>query len=382
MAKTKQSFSKEDVKWMKMALRQAEKGRGYVSPNPLVGCVIVSRDGQLLAKGYHERFGQPHAEINALKKVKNEHDLIDATVYVTLEPCAHYGKTPPCAQALSELPVKRVVVAIEDPNPKVSGAGTAIIRNNGIEVETGLLADEAAKQNEFFLHHIQTRRPFVMLKIAQTLDGYTAAQDGDSQWITGVESRTRVHYWRSIYDAVMIGRNTALLDNPRLTVRHIEGRQPARIIVDGPGELPDHLNLFNDQYIDKTYRVTYKRDAESIADDEATSQILRLMQPGNWQGHRIQVSKHDGHADLDLALAKLGDAGIASIMVESGGSLGTAMLQQGLIDKVELFIAPKMLGGGKRSILGLGIERMNEIVTFRKASWEKIGDDMLFTGYL
>ncbi|MCC5925825.1 MAG: bifunctional diaminohydroxyphosphoribosylaminopyrimidine deaminase/5-amino-6-(5-phosphoribosylamino)uracil reductase RibD [Bacteroidetes bacterium] len=382
MAKTKQSFSKEDVKWMKMALRQAEKGRGYVSPNPLVGCVIVSRDGQLLAKGYHERFGQPHAEINALKKVKNEHDLIDATVYVTLEPCAHYGKTPPCAQALSELPVKRVVVAIEDPNPKVSGAGTAIIRNNGIEVETGLLADEAAKQNEFFLHHIQTRRPFVMLKIAQTLDGYTAAQDGDSQWITGVESRTRVHYWRSIYDAVMIGRNTALLDNPRLTVRHIEGRQPARIIVDGPGELPDHLNLFNDQYIDKTYRVTYKRDAESIADDEATSQILRLMQPGNWQGHRIQVSKHDGHADLDLALAKLGDAGIASIMIESGGSLGTAMLQQGLIDKVELFIAPKMLGGGKRSILGLGIERMNEIVTFRKASWEKIGDDMLFTGYL
>lgn len=365
-----------------MALRQAEKGRGYVSPNPLVGCVIVSRDGELLAKGYHERYGQPHAEINALRKVRNEHDLIDATFYVTLEPCAHYGNTPPCALALSELPIKRVVVAIEDPNPKVSGKGIAMLRRNGIDVETGLLNEEATEQNEFFLHHVATRRPFVMLKIAQTLDGYTAAQDGDSQWITCEESRKRVHQWRSIYDAVMIGRNTALFDNPRLTVRHIEGRQPSRIIVDGPGELPDHLNLFNDQYVDKTYRITYNRTLEGSSGEGTTNEMLRLMQPSAWQGNIIQVSRQDGHADLDLALAKLGDAGIASVMVESGGSLGTALLRQGLIDKIELFVAPKLLGGGKRSILGLGIDRMNEIVTFRKTNWEKVGDDMLFTGYL
>lgn len=382
MAPKGQSFSREDHKWMKSALKMAEKGRGYVSPNPLVGCVIVSRDGVAIGKGYHERYGQPHAEINALRKVRNEHDLIDATVYVTLEPCAHYGKTPPCALALSELPIRRVVVSIQDPNPKVAGKGIAMLRNNGIEVEVGLLSDEATRQNEFFLHYIETRRPFVMLKIAQTLDGYTAAQDGDSRWITSQESRARVHYWRSIYDAVMIGRTTALLDNPRLTVRHIEGRQPARIIVDGPGDLPDHLNLFNDQYVDKTYRVTYNRDIDAAKGSGATDEMLRLMQPTSWQGNIISVGRHEGHADLDLALAKLGDMGITSIMVESGGALGTALLRQRLVDKIELFVAPKLLGGGKRSVLGLGIERMNEIIGFRSTHWEKCGDDMLFTGYL
>ncbi|KPP99548.1 MAG: bifunctional diaminohydroxyphosphoribosylaminopyrimidine deaminase / 5-amino-6-(5-phosphoribosylamino)uracil reductase RibD [Bacteroidetes bacterium HLUCCA01] len=382
MTRNSTPFSKEDEKWMKKALKLAEKGRGYVSPNPLVGCIIVSADGSPLGKGYHERYGKAHAEINALNRVRNEHDLIDATVYVTLEPCSHYGKTPPCALALSELPIKRVVVAMEDPNPRVAGRGIQMLRNNGIQVDIGLLEEEAAQQNEFFIHHITTRRPFVMLKIAQTLDGYTAAQDGDSQWISSKESRTRVHQWRSIYDAVMIGRTTALLDNPRLTVRHIEGRQPARIIVDGPGELPEHLNLFNDQYVDKTYRITYNRALQGPAGDATTEEMLRLMQPHAYQGNIVQVSRHEGHADLDLALARLGELDIASVMVESGGTLATALLKQGLVDKVQLFIAPKLLGGGKRSILGLGIERMNEIVPFRKTHWEPCGEDMLFTGYL
>lgn len=362
---------------MKMALRAAEKGRGYVSPNPLVGCVIVSREGKLLAKGHHERYGKAHAEVNALKRVKDEWDFIDATVYVTLEPCSHHGKTPPCALALSELPLKRVVVALEDPNPKVSGAGIAMLRRNGIQVDLGLMEEEATLQNEFFLHHITTERPYVMLKIAQTLDGYTAAQNGESQWITSEEALTKVHYWRSVYDAVMIGRQTAHFDNPRLTVRKIEGRQPVRVIVDGPGELPGHLNLFNDQYVDKTYRVTHNKAlSEPSADDE----VLRLLQPDAYRGKTISVSQVDGHADLDLALAKLGRLGVSSIMVESGGSLGTALLKQGLVDKLHLFVAPKLLGGGKRSILGLGIERMQEIMEFRSSSWEQVGPDMLFTG--
>jgi diaminohydroxyphosphoribosylaminopyrimidine deaminase / 5-amino-6-(5-phosphoribosylamino)uracil reductase len=380
MKQTEPKFTKQDEKWMRSALRAADRGRGYVSPNPLVGCVIVSASGEKLARGYHERYGKAHAEINALKQVRNETDLIDATVYVTLEPCSHHGKTPPCALTLSELPIKRVVVAMQDPNPKVNGDGIRMLRRNGIQVDVGLLADEARRQNEFFLHHVTERRPFVMLKIAQTIDGYTTSQSGESQWITGEQARKRVHYWRSIYDAVMIGRQTAVFDNPRLTVRHIEGRQPYRIVIDGPGELPEHLNLFNDQYVDKTYRVSWRKS--TLPDGNSAEDVLRLMKPGNFLGHEISVSNHEGHADLDLTLARLGEMGIASVMVESGGTLGTALLRQGLVDKVHIFIAPKMLGGGKRSVLGLGIERMHEILTYKSIEWEQVGDDMLFTGYL
>lgn len=369
-------FTKEDEKWMKQALRQAQKGVGYVSPNPMVGCVIVSEDGRKLAVGYHERYGKAHAEINALNKVRNENDLIGATIYVTLEPCSHHGKTPPCAQALAELPIKRVVVACIDPNPKVSGRGINILKNNHIQVDVGLMEEEAKQLNEFFFHYIETRRPFVTLKIAQTLDGYTAAQNGESQWISGAESQKRVHELRSIYDAVLIGRNTALFDNPRLTVRHVEGRQPVRIVVDGPGSLPENLNLFNDQYVDKTIRITHNREIETSDDD-----ILNLLKPASRPGKTIHVSQFEGHSDLNLALAKLGDMGIASILVESGGSLATAMLREKLVNKIQLFIAPKLLGGGKRSILGLGIERMSEIMEFESTSWEQVGDDLLFTGY-
>jgi diaminohydroxyphosphoribosylaminopyrimidine deaminase/5-amino-6-(5-phosphoribosylamino)uracil reductase len=376
--KTKETkFTKEDEKWMKLAFRTAEKGRGYVSPNPLVGCVFVSADGRLLSKGYHERYGLDHAEISALKAIKNERDLIDATVYVTLEPCSHFGKTPPCALKVAELPIKRVVVAIEDPNPKVNGAGIQRLRNNSIQVDVGLMSDVAKVQNEFFFHHVVTRRPFVMLKIAQTLDGYTAAQNGESQWISSEESRKKVHYWRSIYDGVMIGRYTAQFDNPRLTVRHVDGRQPMRIVVDGPGELPNHLNLFNDQFVDKTLRITHNRALMQPEDE-----ILSLLSGTKNPTKTISVTQQDGHADLDLALAKLGDMGISSIMVESGGSLGTALLKNGLVNKLHLMIAPKLLGGGKRSILGLGIERMHEVLEFKSSEWESSGADMLFTGYL
>ena len=370
------TYTKDDHKWMNLALREAEKGRGYVSPNPMVGCVIVSREGKLLAKGYHERYGMDHAEINALKKIREEKDLIDATVYVSLEPCSHYGKTPPCALKLSELPIKRIVVAMEDPNPKVSGRGIAMLRSNSIQVDVGLMSEEASRLNEAFLHYVTTRRPFVMVKIAQTLDGYTTAHNGDSQWISGEESRRKVHYWRSTYDAVMIGRMTALFDNPRLTVRHVEGRQPKRIVIDGPGELPGHLNLFNDQFVDKTYRVTCNKNLIPSGDT-----MLGLMANKMYPGHLITVTEQDGHADLDLALAKLGDMGIASIMVESGGSLATALIKQRLVDKLHLFIAPKLLGGGKRSILGLGIDRMQDILEFRSSTWETSGDDILFSGY-
>lgn len=364
---------------MKLALEIAERGAGYVTPNPMVGCVIVDADGNKIGQGYHERYGQAHAEANAVNAVKDETLLENATVYVTLEPCAHQGKTPPCSDLLADLPIRRVLVAMKDPTAKVNGKGIKRIREQGIQVDVGLLKDEAEKLNEFFLHYETYNRPFVTLKIAQTLDGYIAAPDGNSEWITGVESREKVHEWRSRYDAVMVGRNTALLDNPRLTVRHVEGRQPRRIVIDGKLELPKDLNLFTDQYEEKTIVLTHNKEKfENEADP-----MLNMLQSDYFRGSTLLVSEKEGHTDLNEALKKLAmEHQMTSVLVEAGQNLASALLREHLIDKVACFVAPKMLGGGTRSVIGLGIQHMDEIVTFRETSWEQVGSDMLFTGYL
>lgn len=363
--------------WMQKALDEAEKGRGYVSPNPVVGCVIVSKEGKLLSKGYHERFGQAHAEVNAVKAVKNAQDLVDATVYVTLEPCSHHGKTPPCADMLASLPIKKVVVAITDPNPKVSGRGLNRLRASGKEIEVGILADKATRQNEFFLHHIQTGKPFVTLKWAQTLDGYVAAPNGTSQWISGKPARTKVHEWRSQYDAVLVGRQTAKLDNPSLTVRLIQGRQPKRILVDGPGTSPRSIKLLSDQFEENTIVITYNPDFLKAEDP-----LLALLTPDYFRGKRILVGKKEGHADLNEAFIELGKMGIASILVEAGSQLSTSLLKQNLVDKLHVFIAPKLMGGGKAAINGLGLSHIDDAFSLKNSSWEQVGDDLLFTAYL
>lgn len=363
---------------MSLALEIAERGAGYVSPNPMVGCVIVSAKGRKIGQGYHERYSQAHAEVSAVESVRDKTKLEGATVYVTLEPCSHYGKTPPCSKMLAGLPLSRVVVAMQDPNPKVDGKGIEEIRSQGIQVDVGLLEKEARKLNEFFLHANAYDRPFVTLKIAQTLDGYVAAPDGDSEWITGEEARILVHEWRSRYDAVMVGRNTALLDNPRLTVRHVEGRHPKRVVIDGKLDLPRDLNLFTDQYEERTFVITHNREKyENEADP-----MLSMLQSDYFRGKTLLAGEKDGHTNLDEALRKLKEHDIISVLVEAGQSLASALLRERLVDKVECFVAPKMLGGGTRSVLGLSIQHMNEIVKFRSHSWKRIGDDILFTGYL
>lgn len=363
---------------MSRALSLAQKGAGFVSPNPMVGCVIVSAEGKLIGQGYHKRYGQDHAEVNAIKSLKKKSDLKDATLYVTLEPCTHHGNTPPCAEELGKLPLKRVVVAMIDPTPKVNGKGVQYLREQGLEVDVGLKEEEAKRLNEFFLHYQSSGRPFVTLKMAQTADGYIAAPDGDSQWITGKEARKLVHQWRSKYDAVMVGKNTALYDNPRLTVRHVEGRQPRRVVVDGAFDLPENLNLFADQYEEKTIIVTYnKKKVESEADP-----ALSLLQRNYFRGDTVLVSEKDGHCNLTETMRELGRRNIISVLVEAGQSLATALLTEKLVDKLELFIAPKLLGGGTRSLLGLDIHHMNEILTFREFNWQKVGQDMLLTAYL
>lgn len=371
------SFSAEDKKWMRKALELAAKGAGYVSPNPLVGCVIVSENGKMIGKGYHERYGQPHAEINALKKVKDVSALRNATMYVTLEPCAHHGKTPPCAEKIAGLPLKRVVVGMIDPNPKVSGKGIKIIQDAGITTDVGLLEDEARTLNEAFIHYMRFGKPFVIMKMAQTIDGYVAAPDGSSQWISGKEARAKVHYWRSIYDAVMIGRNTAVNDNPRLTVRHVEGRQPWRIVVDGPLLLDKSLKLFTDQYEEKTVIVTHNKEAYQSHGDP----MLSLLNPDSFKGKTLLVGKKGGHTNLNEAITEIGRLGITSILVEPGSSLATALIRENLVDKLHAFIAPKMLGGGTRSVIGARINSINEAIELKNVTHEQIGNDILITGY-
>jgi len=363
---------------MSLAIEIARRGGGYVSPNPMVGCVIVSREGKKIGQGYHERYGQAHAEANAIKSVKRMSDLEGATVYVTMEPCAHHGQTPPCCELLAEYPIGRVVIAMEDPTAKVNGKGISYLRDKGIEVEVGLMEQEANQLNEFFLHNHHCGRPFVTLKIAQTLDGYIAAADGNSQWITAKPARAKVHEWRSSYDAVMVGRNTAINDNPRLTVRHVKGRQPQRIVIDGPLELPENLNLFSDQYEEKTIVVTYNKKKLEQENDP----MLKILESNYFRGKTLLVSQKDGHTDLEIMLQKLSDEGLTSILVEAGQNLASALLRERLVDKVQCFIAPKILGAGTKSVMGTGITRMSEILAFKDVQWQKIGDDMLFTGYL
>lgn len=363
--------------WMQQALSIAEKGKGYVSPNPLVGCVIVSRNGVKIGEGYHKKFGEAHAEVNAVESVQDEETLKNATVYVTLEPCSHHGKTPPCAQLLAKLPISTVVVAMQDPNPSVNGKGILHLRNKGIEVEVGVLKKEAEQLNEFFIHHQTFGRPFITLKIAQTADGYLAAADGESQWITGKKSRKLVHTWRAEYDAVLVGRTTVMVDNPSLTVRHVSGRQPKRIVIDGPYELPKDLNIFSDKFEEKTIILTWNKEASATDADP----MLKVMQQNYFRGEIIQLSKVDGHVDLRQAFKALGEQGITSVLVEGGQQLSSALIRQGLVDKLELFIAPKLLGAGTRSLINIGINKMKEIAELKDSTWTKVGDDILLTGY-
>ena len=370
-------FTANDHKWMRKALNLAAKGAGHVTPNPLVGCVIVSSDGRLIGKGWHEKYGQAHAEVNAVSTIKDRTDLIDATVYVTLEPCAHHGKTSPCADMLASLPIKRVVIAMTDPNPQVDGKGIKLLRNAGKTVDVGLMEDEATLLNEVFIYAMKYGKAFVFLKIAQSLDGYIAAPDGDPEIFTDKESQIQVHRWRSTYDGVMVGSSTAIQDNPRLTVRHVEGRQPVRIVIDGPNSLPEELHLFSDQYESKTIKVTYADTGKGVESDP----ILKLLMPQTFHGRTMKVNRKDGHCDLSEIVRRLPEFGVHSVIVEGGQQLSSALIRENLVDKVAIFVSPFLLGGGVRSVLGLGIDRISERLDLNRVQWQASGRDMLLTGY-
>ena len=300
--------------YMRRALELAEWGRGYVSPNPMVGCVIVHED-RIIGEGWHREFGGPHAEVNAVNSVENQELLLESTVYVTLEPCAHWGKTPPCAHLLEEKKVKKVVIAATDSNPLVGGKGIEILKNAGIEVEIGILEQEARWQNRRFFTQIEKQRPYVILKWAQTQDGFVARENFDSKWISNAQSRQLVHKWRAEEDSILVGKNTAAHDNPRLDVRDWVGKNPVRVVLDSHLELSQELSLF-DQSIptlifnclknetqenlewirlpeinpEAILKELYSRKIQSLLAEGGSQVLARFIQSGLWDEARVFTS--------------------------------------------------------------------------------------------
>jgi len=353
-----------DISYMALALKLAEKGRGTVSPNPLVGAVIV-RHGIIVGRGWHQRAGGDHAEVMALRQAGGE--ARGATLYVTLEPCCHHGKTPPCTGAVAAAGIARVVMAVEDPNPLVCGMGCRELAEAGIPVETGVLADEARRLNEAFFVFVATGRPFVTLKLATTLDGRVADAAGGSRWISGPETRRRVHRWRSWSDAVMVGAGTVLADNPALTVRDVPGDDPLRVIVDSRLRVPPDALVYGDG-----------RAIAATTEAAGEAAVSALEARGV---EEVRCRAADGHVALDDLLAKLGARDITSVLCEGGPTLAAALLRDGLVDKVASTVAPTYLGQGPAVVEDIGTTGIADALRLEDVAMERSGGDAIITGY-
>jgi diaminohydroxyphosphoribosylaminopyrimidine deaminase/5-amino-6-(5-phosphoribosylamino)uracil reductase len=358
-----------DRRHLARAIELAENGRGRVSPNPLVGAVIV-RDGETIGEGFHRAVGEPHAEVEAIRAAGDE-DLTGATIYVSLEPCCHQGRTPPCTDAITRAGIARVVIGSDDPSEHASGRGLGILRDEGIEVEVadGELATRARLLNQPFRKRARTGRPWVLFKSAMTLDGKVATRAGDSKWISGESSRHRAHHWRAEFDAVAVGIGTALADDPQLTAR-IEGvhRQPRRIVFDSLARLPlDSALVRHAREIPLT--VVVSRAAPRTSTDALeTHGADVIVAPGENETARV-VS----------ALDQLGAAEIGSILLEGGPHLAGAFLDAGEIDEIRLFLAPLVLGGrtARDPLEGEGVDQISEAVRALTLDCERVGDDLL-----
>lgn len=311
-----------DEKYMRRAIELAVNGRGSVSPNPLVGCVVTDGD-LIIGEGWHMKFGGAHAEVNAIESVTDRSRLSSATLYVTLEPCSHHGKTPPCADLIIAMGIKKVVIGNVDPNPLVSGKGIAKLRAAGIDVVTGILEKECRMMNRRFLVFMEKKRPYIILKWAQTSDGFIARSDFSSKWISNPFSRTLVHKWRSEEDAVLVGRNTAACDDPMLTVRHWPGRNPKRIVIDRALRLPPTLRLFDGQVPTICYNLTKNATGPNV-------EFVRLPATGF-----LQSLVEDLHSRQ-----------IQSVFIEGGAAVLNAFIAEDLWDEARVFHAPSTFGAG------------------------------------
>jgi diaminohydroxyphosphoribosylaminopyrimidine deaminase/5-amino-6-(5-phosphoribosylamino)uracil reductase len=355
--------------YMRQALMLARYAEGRTSPNPLVGAVIV-KEGRIVGQGWHKKAGTPHAEVHALAQAGAA--AKGATIYVTLEPCSHYGRTPPCSKALIEAGIGRVVIAMKDPNPLVAGRGIQMLRDAGIEVIDGILKQEAIELNEVFLKWIMTKQPFIILKTAMTLDGKIATCTGNSQWITNEKSRERVHKMRDLYDGILVGIGTVLADNPSLTTRlpGIKGENPIRIIVDSKARTPLTAQVVTDHAAQTIIAVT--KEAPQI-------RVEALRQ----SGVEVLVVNDGTQVDLKILFSKLGERAISSIFVEGGATINYSLISEHLVDKIHVFIAPKLVGGkaAVTAFEGSGIENLQDAFLLKKMQTELIDGDILISGY-
>lgn len=353
-------------KMMRMALNLAKKGVGKTSPNPAVGCVIV-RDGAVVGTGWHKKAGTPHAEVHALRAAGEL--AAGSDVYVTLEPCSHFGKTPPCAKALIEARVARVFVAMVDPNPVVSGRGIAMLREAGIEVEVGILEAESRAINRPFIKWILTRRPYVLLKSALTLDGKTATASGDSKWITSDAARREVHRLRGRMDAIMVGVGTVVKDDPLLSCRLPGGKDPLRVVVDTTLRMPLHSAMLDLSSRAGTVVATCSKDQVKIDALKARGAEI------------VQCRERGGVVDLDHLLELLGERGVQSVLLEGGSHLAGAALRAGLVDRCMFFLAPKLVGGtGTGLFAGEGVSLMADAIRLEGMTVRRVGPDLLVEG--
>jgi diaminohydroxyphosphoribosylaminopyrimidine deaminase/5-amino-6-(5-phosphoribosylamino)uracil reductase len=353
-----------DETYMKMALKCAQKGFGHVSPNPMVGAVIV-KDGRVIGKGYHQQYGGLHAERNALASCTESPQ--GATLYVTLEPCCHHGKTPPCTDAILKSGIRRVVIGSVDPNPLVAGKGTKLVRQHGIEVTEGVLVKDCMKLNTVFFHFIQTKTPYVVMKYAMTMDGKIATFSGKSKWITGETARRRVHEDRHRYSAIMAGVGTILADDPLLTCRIPGGKNPVRIICDSRLRTPLNARVIQTAGEVPTIIATCSPDKNRIRSyQDAGCEVLTLP-------------KKDDHVDLRELVVLLGRKNIDSLLLEGGGTLNWSALQGGIVNKVQAYIAPRLFGGiGAISpIGGDGVENPEQAFRLAPPRVIRLGEDIL-----
>lgn len=358
-----------DRKYMARALQLALRGAGHTRPNPMVGAVLV-KDGRIIGEGWHKQYGGPHAEVNAFASATEDPE--GATLYVSLEPCSHYGKTPPCADLIIRKKVARVVAALEDPNPLVSGRGFRKLRANGIRVTVGVLAEEARHINDVFLTYVTRKRPFVLYKAAMSLDGKIACHTGESQWISSEKSREEVQRLRGILSGIMVGAGTVIADNPRLTCRMEEYENPARIIVDGKLRVPVESRIFHEP----GRNIILTTSEASLEKKKALENLgVELIEAD---------SEEPGKVDLKSAMLALGIKGIDGILLEGGPTLAASALEAGIIDAVRFYIAQKIIGGREAPspFAGTGAAHMNEVVPLTDAVYGTSGDDLWIQAYI
>ncbi|UPM53624.1 bifunctional diaminohydroxyphosphoribosylaminopyrimidine deaminase/5-amino-6-(5-phosphoribosylamino)uracil reductase RibD [Gottfriedia acidiceleris] len=353
--------------YMNLAIQNAMATKGQTDPNPLVGSVIVN-DNRIVGIGAHLKAGEPHAEINALRMAGDKAE--GGTIYVTLEPCSHHGRTGPCAEAIVRAGLKKVVVATLDPNPLVAGRGVKILQDAGIEVIIGVCEEQSIKMNEVFNKYIVKNIPFVVMKSASTLDGKIATHSSDSKWITSAEARNDVHQLRNEISAILVGVNTVLKDNPELTTRIPNGRHPVRVILDSTLKIPLESKVVTDQQA-ATWIFTSQKHSE-----QKRSELENL-------GVKVFVTSDLNRVDLNEMLKVLGEHSISSLLVEGGGEVNASFMSQNLVDKVIVYLAPKLIGGKNAPTFleGTGLDKMGQAIELEEIELTKIGPDYKFIGY-